>query len=69
MFGVEVEYIYGDVLKKLQNWGLITVTSSHVKVNEKGKIYIDNISKAFYTENNKGKRQTIGLLLQRIKSH
>jgi hypothetical protein len=28
------------------------------------KIYVDNVSKAFYTENNIGKPQTVGMLLQ-----
>lgn len=64
MYNVEIEDIYGDTLKKLERLGLITIDDSSIKLTEKGKTYVDNISKEFYTKNNIGKPQTAGILLQ-----
>lgn len=64
LYNVEIEDVYGDVLKKLENLGLVSIDDSHIKLTEKGTIYVDNVSKAFYTQNNVGKPQTVGMLLQ-----
>lgn len=64
LYNVEIEDVFGDALKKLGNLGLVSVDELSVKLTEKGKIYVDNVSKAFYTRNNVGKPQTVGMLLQ-----
>lgn len=66
IFGVEINNIFGDVLDRLESLGLVTIGNTFIKLTEKGKIYVDNISKMFYTENNIGKRQSIGTLLQNV---
>ena len=64
-FGVHLEEIYGDALRKLEKWKLITVNDEEVILTEKGRIYLANVSKSFFTEENKGKPHIIGVELQK----
>lgn len=53
IFGEELDNVFGNTLRKLEDWGLIVNNADRVTVTERGKVYIANISKAFYTEENK----------------
>lgn len=66
-FNIDVTDVYNKQLDKLQSLGLITVSKEYVALTEKGKIYIDNISKKFFTPNNIGKIQPIGIELQKVR--
>jgi len=64
-FGVRLEEIYGDTLRKLEEWRLITVNDEEITLTEKGRIYLANVSKSFFTKENKGKPHIIGVELQK----
>jgi oxygen-independent coproporphyrinogen-3 oxidase len=56
-FGVALDDHFGPVLSQLETWGLIAQNAEQVWVTEKGKTYLGNVSKAFYTPEQKGKPQ------------
>lgn len=51
--GIDMTVVYGDVIKDLEEKGLVRLTEDALEVTyPKGWYYVDNISKAFYTEDN-----------------
>jgi oxygen-independent coproporphyrinogen-3 oxidase len=56
-FGTAIEHQFGPVLTQLEDWGLIQQDTERVWVTEKGKTYLGNVSKAFYTAEQMGKPQ------------
>ena len=67
IFNVKAFKLYGKIFSNLQNKGLIKLDKTQLQLTRKGLIYVDNISKSFYTLNNKGKPQPVGILLQNMK--
>jgi len=67
IFGIEATELYGDIFNSLAGKGLIKVSETLLELTRKGLIYVDNISKSFYTQNNRGKPQPVGILLQNTK--
>jgi oxygen-independent coproporphyrinogen-3 oxidase len=67
IFGINPMELYGNVINDLVNKNLIQIKGTLLKLTRKGLIYVDNISKSFYTENNKGRPQPVGILLQEKK--
>lgn len=59
-FGITIEEQFGSVLARLEEWGLLDQDAETVWVTEKGKTYLANISKAFYTPEQRGKPQPRG---------
>jgi len=57
MFGKNINDKFGPKIKKLKELKWITEENDCYKVTKEGLYYIDNISKIFYTETNKGKGQ------------
>ena len=63
-FGVDVTEIYDEEFRKLQSWDLIQIDENDITLTNKGKIFLANVSKMFFTENNKGMPHIIGVELQ-----
>lgn len=51
-FGIKIEEVFGEQIEKLKSWGLVEVTEHEIRCTDKGRLYVDNISKAFYNEEN-----------------
>jgi len=64
-FGVEIREVYGNVIEELKKWDLVTENTSTISLTEKGMVYISNIAKMFYTNENRGLSQPIEMNLQR----
>jgi len=64
LYNVKAEKAYGETIADLKQKGLIESEKTLLKLTRKGLVYVDNVSKAFYTPNNVGKSQPIGILLQ-----
>lgn len=47
-FGLEMESLYRDTIRRLEGWGLITDTPGDIHLTPKGMSYISNVNKAFY---------------------
>ena len=47
-FGVSLDQVYGDVIRKLAELGWLIDNPGEIILTSKGKLYINNISKAFY---------------------
>lgn len=67
IFGTKAEKLYGTIFDDLKNKGLIKISQAQLRLTRKGLVYVDNISKSFYTPNNRGKPQPVGILLQNMK--
>lgn len=65
-FNVNLEDVYAEQIRELVDLGLLRVDKDFVSLTETGKVYIDNISKKFFTPNNIGKTQPIGIELQKV---
>lgn len=63
-FGVEMENLYGDVIHRLEGWGLIVNAQDAIRLTPKGMCYISNVNKAFYTPEHYRIPQPIGLRFQ-----
>lgn len=66
-FGSRAQETYGDIMAELKERELIRLSETSMELTRKGMVYVDNISKKFYTINNKGKPQPVGILLQNMK--
>ena len=66
-FGINVEDVYGEVLDRLEKYELITVDESWISLTVKGMLYVDNVSKSFYTKENYMKRQPRGVELAQLR--
>jgi oxygen-independent coproporphyrinogen-3 oxidase len=47
-FGLPLRQVFQEPLQRLSAWGLVEDDGSTIRVTERGKLYGDNISKAFY---------------------
>jgi len=56
-FGTAIEHKFGPVLTQLEDWGLIRQDVERIWVTARGKTYLGNVSKAFYTAEQRGKPQ------------
>ncbi|WP_158502069.1 radical SAM family heme chaperone HemW [Vitiosangium sp. GDMCC 1.1324] len=56
-FGVEPEKIFGSVLERLLNSGMLKRDGDDYVLTSKGRYYVNNVSKEFYVGENVGKRQ------------
>jgi oxygen-independent coproporphyrinogen-3 oxidase len=56
-FGISLEDHFGTTIARLEGWGLIRRDAEQVFVTEKGKTYLSNVCKAFYTPGQRGKPQ------------
>lgn len=61
-FGVDPREVFRDEICRLGEWGLVTQTEEHLEITRKGKVYIDNISKAFYSPSNRCRSQPWGAM-------
>lgn len=52
-FEEDLDSVFGSTLRKLEEQGLIVNSMEKVALTEQGKVYIANVSKAFYMEENK----------------
>jgi oxygen-independent coproporphyrinogen-3 oxidase len=68
-FGVEMDDVFGDIILRLENWGLITNNQDAIDITPKGMIYMSNVNKAFYGAEHKGKPQPIAVKLQQGETH
>ena len=66
-FDSRAKETYGDIMAELKERELIRLRKTSMELTRKGMVYVDNISKKFYTINNKGKPQPVGILLQNMK--
>lgn len=53
IFGKNMIQIYGPEIRRLESQGLIVRKDEDIEVTRKGKYYVDNISKAFYSLGNR----------------
>lgn len=53
-FGLTLSERFGAELRRLEAWGLVTEDDAHVRVTDKGRGYLANVSKAFYTPEQRG---------------
>jgi oxygen-independent coproporphyrinogen-3 oxidase len=52
-FGIDLHQVFGEQLAQLTSWwGLLEETDEDVAVTEQGRLFIDNVSKAFYNAAN-----------------
>lgn len=63
-FGLNVEELYKYELEKLLDLGYIQFDDEYLLITEKGKFYIDNISKTFFNLSNRGRAQYWGCKLR-----
>ncbi|HAU86876.1 MAG TPA: hypothetical protein DCW90_15710 [Lachnospiraceae bacterium] len=52
-FGIDLADVYANEIKMLSNQGLVELTNDALLVTKKGKYYVDNISKVFYSLDNR----------------
>lgn len=71
LYGIDMMKVFGDKINTLVEQGLVTINDENIQVTyPKGWYYMENISKTFYTENNKGLPQpnsTSTILLKLLK--
>jgi len=63
-FGIDLLEVFYAEIGKLQEQGLVTVSDEGLTVTRKGKYYIDNISKTFYSIGNRCRLQPWGARTQ-----
>lgn len=56
-FGLEPEQIFGDILLRLDQAGMLVRTDDEYVLTRKGRQYINNVCKEFYVGENRGQRQ------------
>jgi oxygen-independent coproporphyrinogen-3 oxidase len=64
-FGVDLVHVYGRQIEKLASWGLVEVSDAEMALTEKGKLYLANVSKTFFTDENRGMPHVVGVELQK----
>jgi oxygen-independent coproporphyrinogen-3 oxidase len=64
-FGVDITQVYGKELQQLESWGLIRLDEQAMVLTGKGKTYLANVSKTFFTDENRGMPHVIGVELQK----
>ena len=68
-FGIDFRDIYHDKIKHLKKIGLIVESESFLSVTHNGLIYVDNISKTFYSNSNRCRLQPIGSALKGLNQN
>ncbi|MEY9706420.1 radical SAM family heme chaperone HemW [Bradyrhizobium diazoefficiens] len=63
MFGVRMEDVHGDALRRLVATDLLVEDDERVRMTEKGRHFASNVLKAFYTPENRRMPQPIGVEL------
>lgn len=63
-FGLKAEELYKYELEKLFGLGYIQMDDEYLEITEKGRFYIDNISKTFFNLSNRGRSQYWGCKLR-----
>jgi oxygen-independent coproporphyrinogen-3 oxidase len=58
-FGMEPEQPFGDILSRLIKAGLLALEDDEYVLTRTGRHYVNNVSKEFYTGENRGRRQHI----------
>jgi oxygen-independent coproporphyrinogen-3 oxidase len=64
-FGVRVDDVFGEVIRRLESWGLVHNTADQVALTLRGMLYLANVGKSFCTERNRVKPHPAGVDLQR----
>lgn len=67
LFDVDFNGIFKYEIELLKYYGYIEIDNGYLTVSKKGKFYIDNISKMFFSFNNRGKTQLWGCKLRKVK--
>jgi oxygen-independent coproporphyrinogen-3 oxidase len=62
-FGVDMDDVFGDVIDRLADAGLVTDDNEQVRMTTRGKHFASNVLKAFYTPGNRRMPQPIGVEL------
>jgi oxygen-independent coproporphyrinogen-3 oxidase len=57
IFGIDPAYHFGDALTKLASEDLIDIQGDIYTLTKKGKYYVNNVCKEFYTDENKNRSQ------------
>jgi oxygen-independent coproporphyrinogen-3 oxidase len=56
-FGLEPERIFGEILNRLQEAGLLELVGDDYVLTRSGRHYVNNVSKEFFVGESRGKRQ------------
>jgi len=64
LFGMKIEDVYSSQLLQLNEWELINEDDTAITLTEKGKLYLANVSKMFFTDENRYMPHIIGVELQ-----
>lgn len=64
-FGVDISQIYSEELQRLRSWGLVELTGEEMTLTDKERVYLANVSKTFFTAENRGLPHIIGVELQK----
>lgn len=64
-FGADLADVYGDTIERLLSWDLVALDDDALRLTDRGRIYVANVSKSFFTEENRGKPHVVGVELQR----
>jgi oxygen-independent coproporphyrinogen III oxidase len=56
-FGLEPEEVFGDILARLTKGGMLILEADDYVLTEAGRHYVNNVSKEFFTGENRGRRQ------------
>jgi oxygen-independent coproporphyrinogen-3 oxidase len=68
-FGVPVEVVFGETIQRMQRAGWLRDQGDEIRLTEEGKIYVSNVSNAFYAAGDRGKPHAIPVVLQKEKFH
>lgn len=63
-FGLKIEDIFKYELQRLVDMDYVTTGNKEIQITEKGRFYIDNISKTFFNFSNRGRSQYWGCQLR-----
>jgi oxygen-independent coproporphyrinogen-3 oxidase len=66
-FGVELDAVFGRTIERLVKLGWLTNEAEAIRLTEEGKIYISNVSNAFYAGRDRDKAPPIPVVLQQQK--
>ena len=66
LYNCPVDEKYGQQIAELKETGLITEDDNYLNLTTDGMVYVYNVCKKFYTDNNYKKAQPIGLILEHI---
>ncbi len=67
IFSIKFEDIYKYEIALLKSYDYIDIKDNMLIVTQKGKFFIDNISKCFFSFSNRGKTQLWGCNLRELR--